>query len=74
MKDLIETICLKYLPSEWIDGDLINEIKFRIDSLDNPEAHIKACIDYILDMGDGDQIGIDLLINEQDDCNIWDYM
>ena len=74
MRELIETICYKYLPTDWIDEDLISEIHFRIDSLPNPEAHIKACVDYIIDMGNGNQTGIDLLINEQDDCNIWNYM
>ena len=28
----------------------------------------------MLKEGDGDPIGIDLLINEMDDCRIWDYI
>lgn len=77
MKNLIRNMCYKYLPRKWFDEgieDIVDEISFKIDGLDEPEKHIKACIDYILDMGDGDPIGIDLLINEHDDCNIWNYM
>ena len=77
MKDIIREMIWKYLPHKWFDEgmeDLVDEIHFRIDELENPEAHIKACIDYILDMGNGDPIGIDLLINEMDDCNILEYV
>ncbi len=77
MKEIIREMVWKYLPHKWFDEgieDIVDEIKFRIDGLEGPEKHIKACIDYMLDMGDGDPIGIDLLINEQNDCNIWNYV
>lgn len=77
MKELIENMCYKYLPRKWFDEgieDIVDEIHFRIEGLNNPEKHIKACIDYMLDMGNGDPIGIDLLVNEKDDCMIWNYM
>ena len=77
MKNLIEKMCHEYLPTKWFDDgieDIIDEIYFRIDGLDEPEKHIKACIDYMLDMGDGYPIGFDLLVNETDDCMIWNYI
>ena len=76
MDDLIREMIWNKLPHKWFDEgieDLVYEIRFRIDELENPENHIKACINYILDKGKGDPIGIDLLINEEDDCKIWDY-
>lgn len=76
MKDKIREMIWKYLPHRWFDvgmEDLVTEIHFRIEDLEEPEKHIKACIDYILEKGNGDPIGIDMLINEEDDGNIWEY-
>lgn len=76
LQDTIDKMLWKKLPHKWFDEgsrDLIEEIYFRVEGLDNPKAHIMACIDYILDTGKGDPIGIDNLIHEEDDCKIWDY-
>ena len=76
MKDKIRETIWEYLPHRWFDvgmEDLVTEIHFRIEDLEEPEKHIKACIDYILKEGNGDPIGIDMLINEEDDRNIWEY-
>lgn len=72
------------LPSCWGNErteEIVDEICFRIESLefDNPdfipeEKYAMACINYILEEGDGDPVGIDLLIKEIDDCKIWDYL
>lgn len=76
-KKEIESVLRKNLPESWanaIDCDMVNEVHFRIDGLEKPYKHIMACIRYMLDYGDGDPIGLDYLINETDDCNIWDYV
>lgn len=83
-KDIIRDVIHKRFPRKWKDEgieDVVDEICFRIESLElenidfiPEEKYSNACIDYIFDMGDGDVIGIDLLINEEDDCNIWDYL
>jgi hypothetical protein len=77
--DGIREIVVEMIPDDWIviNGDIediVDEIHFRIDGLDNFEARTKACMNYILQEGEGDKIGIDLLINEMDDCRIWDYL
>lgn len=79
LSDIIIEITNKYLPQKWMSDEnftekLFDEIYFRIEGLTNPEKHIKACIDYIISEGNGKKIGIDMLINETDDCKIWDYI
>lgn len=76
-KMIIEMIH-KYLPN-WCGNDddiknLYDEIHFRVDEIEDPATHIKACIDYALNKGNGNPIGIAFLINENDDCNIWEYI
>ena len=82
--DIIRQKVNERLPRHWKDEgieDIVDEICFRIESLEfgNPdfipeEKYAMACINYMLKEGDGDPIGIDLLINEMDDCRIWDYI
>lgn len=83
-KAIIRDIINKRFPRKWKDEgieDVVDEICFRIESLEfenidfiPEEKYSNACIDYIFDMDKGDVIGIDLLINETDDCVIWDYL
>ena len=77
LRDLIREM-IKVLPDNFFYDDwemeIVEEIYRRVKGLDEPEKHIKACIDYMLDMGDGDPIGFDLLLNEEDDCVIWGYI
>lgn len=83
-KDIIRDIINERFPRKWKDEgieDVVDEICFRMSDLEfenvdfiPEERFSNACIDYIFDMGDGDVIGIDLLINEEDDCIIWDYL
>ena len=77
LRDLIREM-IKVLPDNFFYDnlvmDIVEEIHFRVKGLDEPEKHIKACIDYMLDRGNGNPIGFDLLVNEEDDCKIWDYM
>lgn len=77
LRDLIAEM-IKVLPDNFFYDnlvmDIVEEIYFRVEGVDEPEKHIKACIDYMLDMGDGDPIGFDLLVNETDDCLIWNYI
>ena len=83
-KEIIRDVIHKRFPRKWKDEgieDVVDEICFRISDLEfedidfiPEEKYSNACIDYIFDMGKGDVIGIDLLINEHDDCNIWDYL
>ena len=82
--DIIRQKIHEMIPRHWKDEgieDIVDEICFRIESLefDNPdfipeEKYSMACINYMLKEGDGDPVGIDLLINEMDDCRIWDYL
>ena len=50
--------------------DMENEIFFRCESLetDNIEANIWACIMYSL------VNGFQALVDEEDDCNIWQFI
>ena len=49
---------------------LFREIYFRCSDLekDDVSENIVACLNYIKDHG------LDALINEMDDCNIWAYI
>jgi len=49
---------------------LFREIHFRCSDLEKDDVteNILACLDYIKDNG------LDALINEMDDCNIWSYI
>lgn len=49
---------------------LFHEIYFRCSDLekDDVSENIVACLDYIKDKG------LDALINEMDDCAIWNYI
>lgn len=82
--DIIRDVVIKRFPIKWGNEcieDVVDEIRFRISDMvfENinyipEERYSNACIDYIFDRGCGDIIGIDLLINEEDDCEIWDYL
>lgn len=49
---------------------LFREIHFRCSDLEKEDIteNIVACLDYVKDKG------LDALINEMDDCEIWDYI
>lgn len=50
--------------------ELFREIYFRCSDLevDDISVNIIACLDYVKEHG------LDALINEMDDCNIWNYI
>lgn len=77
MRELIKEM-IKILPDTFFYDnlvmDIVEEIHFRIENLPDPEKHIKACINYMIDKGSGEPIGFDLLVDEDDDCVIWDYI
>lgn len=63
LNDLVDEICFRLTDMEFENVDFVPEVRYSM-----------ACIDYVMEMGDGNPIGIDLLINESDDCIIWDYL
>ena len=68
MNELIRGAIYRYFSSESFNEDLVREISFRIDGLENRERGVVACILYVLDKG------LNALVNETDDCKIWDYL
>lgn len=68
MDGLIKELC-KENEVEYSE-ELFHEVYFRCSDLevDDISVNIVACLDYIKDKG------LDALINEMDDCNIWSYI
>ena len=66
--EFVREALYKYFSSESFGEELVKEISYRVDGLENREKGVVACILYILDKG------LNNLINEEDDCKIWDYL
>lgn len=68
MDGLIKALCKEH-EVEYSER-LFKEIHFRCSDLevDDISINIVACLDYIKDKG------LDALINEMDDCEIWEYI
>lgn len=68
MDSLIKELC-KENGVEYSE-ELFREIYFRCSDLEKEDIteNIVACLDYVKDKG------LDALINEMDDCEIWEYI
>ena len=68
MDGLIKELC-KENGVEYSE-ELFREIYFRCSDLEKEDIteNIVACLDYVKDKG------LDALIDEMDDCEIWDYI
>ena len=68
MDGLIKELCIEN--NVEYSESLFKEIYFRCSDLEKDDIteNIVACLDYVK------HNGLTALINEMDDCNIWDYI